>query len=67
MEVKLIPIGGYNEVGKNMSALKVGDEYVIFDMGFYMPKLVSFDEEGGDRRYLTPLGMKKAGTTWPVQ
>lgn len=61
MEVKLIPIGGYNEVGKNMTAVKVGDEYVIFDMGFYMPKLVSFEEEGGRRKYLTPLGMKKAG------
>ena len=61
MEVKVIPIGGYNEVGKNMTAVKVGDEVVILDMGFYLPKLVSFEEEGGNRRNLTPLGMKKAG------
>jgi ribonuclease J len=61
MAIKIIPVGGYNEVGKNMTAVQVDDEIVIFDMGFYLPKLVAFEEDGGDRRNLTPAGLKRLG------
>ena len=43
--MKIISLGGYSEVGMNMTALIVGDEAVIFDMGLYMPKIVGFDDE----------------------
>lgn len=42
--IELRTIGGFSEIGKNMTALKVDDEVVIFDMGLYMPVVVSFDE-----------------------
>ena len=42
--MKLIALGGYDEVGMNMTALIVGDEAVIFDMGLYMPKIIGYDE-----------------------
>jgi len=46
MEITLCSVGGYNEVGKNMTALKIGDEVIILDMGVFVPKLIDFEEEG---------------------
>lgn len=43
--MKIIPLGGYNEVGMNMTAIDIDGEIVILDMGLYMPKIVSFEEE----------------------
>jgi len=39
MSVEVIAIGGYEEVGKNMSAVKVGDDIVIFDMGIHLDRV----------------------------
>lgn len=39
MSVEIIAIGGYEEVGKNMSAVKVGDDVVIFDMGIQLDRI----------------------------
>ena len=49
MNVDLCTVGGYNEVGKNMTAVKIGNETIILDMGFYLPAIINFEEEGGDR------------------
>ena len=43
MEIK--SIGGYNEVGKNMTAVKVGDEVVIFDIGLHIEKVLTYEGE----------------------
>lgn len=43
--IEIFTIGGYSEVGKNMTAIKVDDEIVILDMGLYMPKLVEYEDE----------------------
>lgn len=39
MSVEVIAIGGYEEVGKNMSAIKVGEDVVIFDMGIHLDRI----------------------------
>lgn len=39
MAVEVIAVGGYQEVGKNMSVVKVGDDVVIFDMGIHLDRL----------------------------
>ena len=33
MDVEIIAVGGYNEVGRNMTAVRVGKEIIIFDVG----------------------------------
>jgi len=43
--MKLYTLGGYNEVGNNMTAVEVSDEIVILDMGFHMEELMDLDEE----------------------
>ena len=42
IEVKAV--GGYNKVGKNMTAVKVGEEVVIFDMGLDLDNYIAFTE-----------------------
>src|SRR3989344_6969182 len=43
--MELITVGGYNEVGKNMTALNLGDDAIIFDAGFYLPAIVELQEQ----------------------
>lgn len=43
--MELITVGGFNEVGKNMTALNMGDDAVIFDMGVFLPALVELQED----------------------
>lgn len=62
MDIKIATLGGYNEVGKNMTALKVGDEAIILDMGLFLPKLIDFEEEGGERVNLSSQDMVRLGT-----
>ena len=57
MDVEICTVGGYNEVGKNCTAIKYGDDVVILDMGFFLPALINFEEEGGQRKNLTPKGL----------
>ncbi len=38
-------IGGFNEVGKNMTAVKTGEDVVIFDAGVYLPAIIELQEE----------------------
>jgi len=45
MGIKVIAVGGYNEVGRNMTALVIDDEMVILDMGLYIPAVIEIDEE----------------------
>lgn len=37
-------IGGYNEVGKNMTALDLGEDVVLFDSGLFLPAIVGVVE-----------------------
>ena len=43
--VKLYSIGGYNEVGKNMTALDLGEDVLLFDCGLYLPAIVELQEQ----------------------
>jgi len=51
--VEICTVGGYNEVGKNMVAVKTGDDVVLLDMGFHMQRIVDFEEEGGSKGALS--------------
>jgi len=43
MSIKIHTIGGFNEVGKNMTCLEIGDDAVIFDQGLYLPPIVELE------------------------
>lgn len=43
--MKVYTLGGYEEVGRNMTAVEVDGEVVIFDMGYDMEEVINADGE----------------------
>ncbi len=58
--IQIIPVGGYSEVGKNMTLVKVDDEAVILDMGLHMPNYIELTEDE-DVMSFTADQLKSAG------
>ncbi len=58
--MKIYTVGGFNEVGKNMTVVETGDDAFIFDMGLYLPPIVELEEqernEGCNEKKLRMLG-----------
>ncbi|MCX6700055.1 MAG: RNase J family beta-CASP ribonuclease [Methanomicrobiales archaeon] len=44
MEIEIIAVGGYDEVGRNMTAVRCGKEIVIFDMGLRLDQLMIHED-----------------------
>jgi ribonuclease J len=49
--MEICTIGGYEEVGKNMTAVKVGEDVIIFDAGIFLPPLVELQEQEAQVTY----------------
>ena len=45
MTVQIHPVGGYGEVGRNMTAIKVDDEVVICDMGIHVSNYIKLTND----------------------
>ena len=43
--MELYTVSGFNEVGKNMTAVDMGDDAVIFDCGLHLPAVVELQEQ----------------------
>lgn len=42
--MKIYGIGGYSEVGKNMTVVDLGEDAIIFDCGIFLPPIVELEE-----------------------
>jgi ribonuclease J len=42
--VKIHTVGGYSEVGKNMTVVETGEDAFIFDCGLFLPPIVELEE-----------------------
>jgi ribonuclease J len=49
--MEICTIGGYEEVGKNMTAVKVGDDVIIFDAGIFLPPVIEIQEHENQQQY----------------
>ena len=56
--MKIHTIGGYDEVGKNMTALEVGEDVFLFDSGLFLPAIVGVTER---EKIPTEKGMRTLG------
>ncbi len=65
MGIEIYPIGGYREVGKNMTAVKVDDEIVIFDMGIHLPNYIKLTEDEGDDMHVASTEELKRANAIP--
>jgi ribonuclease J len=56
--MKIHTIGGYNEVGKNMTALEIKDDVLLFDSGLFLPAVVEVQERERNptEKYMRNLG-----------
>ncbi|WP_255195819.1 ribonuclease J [Halorarius litoreus] len=55
MEVEIATIGGYEEVGRQMTAVRAGDDVVIFDMGLNLSKVLIHDNVETERMHSLDL------------
>lgn len=46
--IEIMPIGGYREVGKNCTAVKVDDEVIILDMGLHLQNYIHYTQDDDD-------------------
>ena len=49
--MEICTIGGYEEVGKNMTAVKVGEDVILFDGGLHIPAVMELQEQENNIRY----------------
>ena len=56
--MKIHTIGGYDEVGKNMTALEIGEDVLLFDCGIFLPAIVGVEER---EKIPTERGMRNLG------
>lgn len=55
--MRIYAVGGFSEVGKNMTAIEIGEDIFIFDMGLYLPAIVELEEkEKVSRKLLSSVG-----------
>ncbi len=59
MGIEICAVGGYNEVGKNMTAINIDGEVVIIDMGLHMENYIRHTEESEDLRSLSAYELLK--------
>ena len=43
--MKIHTVGGFSEVGKNMTAVEIGGDVFIFDLGLFLPPIVELEEQ----------------------
>lgn len=43
MEIEIATVGGYEEIGRQMTAVRAGDNVVIFDMGLHLSEVLLHD------------------------
>ena len=56
--MKIHAIGGYSEVGKNMTALEIDGDVILFDCGLFLPAIVGVEER---EKIPTEKGMRELG------
>jgi len=46
--IEIMPVGGFREVGKNCTAVKVDDEVIIIDMGLHLQHYIDYTGDDDD-------------------
>ena len=59
--LEICTVGGYEEVGKNCTAINVDGEVVILDMGLHLGKYIAYTEENEDVYDLSPKQLIQMG------
>ena len=60
MVMKIYAVGGYKEIGKNMTVVESGEEAVVLDMGIHLEAYIKYTEDE-DIENLSADELKKVG------
>jgi len=60
MDIEIIAVGGYDEVGRNMTAVRCGKEIVIFDMGLRLDQVMIHEDADIESMHSLDLNEMKA-------
>jgi ribonuclease J len=58
--MKIHTIGGFNEVGKNMSVIELKDDAIMLDSGFHLPSVIELQEQENGQAY-TESKLRRTG------
>lgn len=58
-EIEIVAVGGWGEVGRNMTAVRVDDDVIIFDMGLHMPNYIKLTEEADELMGINETMLKR--------
>ena len=59
--MEVCTVGGFEEVGKNMTAVKIGDDVIIFDAGIYLPAIVEIQEKETTQQSYSEKKLRSTG------
>jgi len=59
--MEICTIGGFEEVGKNMTAVKVNDDVFIFDVGIFLPPVIEIQETEPQQQVYSEQKLRKIG------
>jgi ribonuclease J len=57
--MEICTVGGFEEVGKNMTAVKIKEDVFLFDCGFYLPGIIELQEDPYEK--YTEKTLRKVG------
>jgi len=55
MEIEIATVGGYEEVGRQMTAVRMDDDIVVFDMGLNLSQVLIHDNVQTERMHSLDL------------
>jgi ribonuclease J len=59
--MEICTIGGFEEVGKNMTAVKVGEDVFIFDAGVYLPPMIELQNKEVQQEVYSEKKLRSVG------
>src|SRR3989337_1045839 len=59
--MEVCTIGGFEQVGKNMTAVKIKDDVFIFDAGIYLPAVIEIQEEEEHAHFYNESNLRRIG------
>jgi ribonuclease J len=59
--MEICTVGGFEEVGKNMTAVKIKDDVIIFDAGLHLPSVIELQEQEATHQNYTERKLRDVG------
>ena len=59
--MEIFTVGGFNEVGKNMTVVQYKEDVFIFDMGVYLPAIVELQEQDTEHKEVSEKKLRNIG------